>query len=182
MASDRRLLVAASILLLTGVFVVAATAFIWPRESRRLDLGSAEAFPAGSVTTFDFRDGRLLPARNGTLIANTAVHIVRLETGEILALSAKDPHLGCAVPWRHDGEIFVSDRIGWFINPCHGEAYDMAGIRVFGPSPRGLDRFGVEIESGRVIVDLDDFITGPASPGVIFTDGTPTPATNPMRR
>ena len=70
----------------------------------------------------------------------------------------KDPHLGCAVPYRPD---FVWDgRPGWFRNPCHGETFDMAGQRVFGPSPRGLDRIAIEVRDGAVYVDPNAITRG----------------------
>ncbi len=50
---------------------------------------------------------------------------------------------------------------GLFRNPCHGELFDMAGDRVFGPSPRGLDRFAIEVVNANVVVDLGDLTLGP---------------------
>lgn len=67
-----------------------------------------------------------------------------------LALWWKCPHLGCTVPWRSE---FVfpdpangQDKRGWFRCPCHGSTYDDAGVRVFGPAPRSLDRMQVTID------------------------------------
>lgn len=77
--------------------------------------------------------------------------------GAILALYQKCPHLGCSVPWRDDysyedpdsGESYK----GWFLCPCHGSTYTMAGRRVFGPAPRSMDTFEVIIEDGKITVD-----------------------------
>lgn len=171
----RRLLLAGALLLVAAIFAVATLAFLWPRESRSFDLGSLEQFAPGTVTTYNLRNGVPTLSPDGRVITNEAFHIVRLEDGDVRALSSKDPHLGCAVPWQPD---FTFDgRQGWFRNPCHGETYDIAGNHVFGPGPRGLDRFGVEIESGRVIVDLDELTLGPSRARVPSTDDTtPTPA------
>lgn len=88
-------------------------------------------------------------------------HVVRLDSGEVLALSARDPHLGCTVPYRPS--LIYNGREGWFHNPCHREIYDLAGYRVFGPQPRGLDRFHVEVVAGRVTVDLSRLQPGPTT-------------------
>jgi len=102
------------------------------------------------------------------------LHLVRLHAGEVLALWARDPHLGCTVPYRPTYQF--DGREGWFRNPCHGETYDLAGYRVFGPTPRGLDRFHVEVVDGRVIVDLSRLELGPTRlpPGYEFETGGTT--------
>ena len=125
-----------------------------PSERHLIDLGSAERFAPGSVTSFP----------------ELGFHLVRLETGEFLALYIVDPHLGCKVPWRPD--FVFAGKKGWFRNPCHGETYDMEGKCWFGPCPRGLDRFPTKIEGGKVLVDLSTLIQGPTRPGA---QGTPTP-------
>jgi cytochrome b6-f complex iron-sulfur subunit len=69
-----------------------------------------------------------------------------------LALWWKCPHLGCTVPWREtfsftDPQTGASAQ-GWFRCPCHGSTYTMAGVRVFGPAPRSMDRMEVTIDGG----------------------------------
>ena len=68
----------------------------------------------------------------------------------LLALWWKCPHLGCTVPWK---ETFVwpdpvtgQDTRGWFRCPCHGSTYTDAGVRVFGPAPRSLDRMELSVD------------------------------------
>jgi cytochrome b6-f complex iron-sulfur subunit len=72
-----------------------------------------------------------------------------------LALWWKCPHLGCTVPWRPN---FVwpdpatgQEEQGWFRCPCHGSTYDNAGVRVYGPAPRSMDRFELTIDSSKRI-------------------------------
>jgi cytochrome b6-f complex iron-sulfur subunit len=76
-----------------------------------------------------------------------------------LALWQKCPHLGCTVPWRDnftftDPATGVSKR-GWFRCPCHGSTYNDAGVRVFGPAPRPMDRMDLTIDpaSKRITVN-----------------------------
>jgi cytochrome b6-f complex iron-sulfur subunit len=63
-------------------------------------------------------------------------------------------HLGCKVPWCESSQ--------WFECPCHGSRYNRWGEFRGGPAGRGLDRFAVTVEDGRVIVDTSVIIEGPS--------------------
>jgi cytochrome b6-f complex iron-sulfur subunit len=83
-----------------------------------------------------------------------------------LALWWKCPHLGCTVPWRETFS-FVDpatgqDKRGWFRCPCHGSTYNDAGVRVFGPAPRSMDRMQLTIDpsSGRISVNTGSITKG----------------------
>ena len=76
-----------------------------------------------------------------------------MEAG-VVALYQKCPHLGCRVPQC------VSSQ--WFECPCHGSQYNRVGEKKAGPAPRGMDRWGVEISNGSVIVDTSVAFNGPA--------------------
>ncbi len=73
--------------------------------------------------------------------------------GGLLALWQKCPHLGCTVPWN--AGFSFQGRTGWFRCPCHGSTYTReGGVLVFGPAPRSMDRFRLEVqEDGSVAVD-----------------------------
>ena len=45
--------------------------------------------------------------------------------------------------------------------PCHGSKYRLNGEYYGGPASRGLDRFPVTIEGGKVMVDTGDVQEGP---------------------
>jgi cytochrome b6-f complex iron-sulfur subunit len=71
--------------------------------------------------------------------------------GGVLALWQKCPHLGCTVPWRSDFEFQA--RKGWFRCPCHGSTYTReGGVIVFGPAPRPLDVFPIEVQDGGSLI------------------------------
>jgi cytochrome b6-f complex iron-sulfur subunit len=76
-----------------------------------------------------------------------------MEAG-IAVLWQKCPHLGCRVPQC------VSSQ--WFECPCHGSQYNQAGEKKAGPAPRGMDRFGVEINGQNVVINTGLQINGPA--------------------
>ncbi len=71
----------------------------------------------------------------------------------IVALYQKCPHLGCRVP-----ECKTSQ---WFECPCHGSQYNRVGEKKGGPAPRGMDRFGVSVNNGMVIIDTGAVFGGP---------------------
>ncbi|MDQ1436522.1 MAG: cytochrome b6-f complex iron-sulfur subunit [Acidimicrobiaceae bacterium] len=71
----------------------------------------------------------------------------------VVALYQKCVHLGCRVPWCSASQ--------WFECPCHGSKYNRVGEKTGGPAPRGLDRFGVSVDGGVVVVDTKQVIQGP---------------------
>ena len=71
----------------------------------------------------------------------------------VVALYQKCPHLGCRVP-----ECKTSQ---WFECPCHGSQYNRVGEKKGGPAPRGMDRFGVSVNNGMVIIDTGAVFGGP---------------------
>lgn len=171
----------AATMLVLGIIAAGLLACRGDVDDEGFDAGSVEDFPPGSVTTILYGEGRELgrgadgasPGVQDRPEDSIVFHLVHLEDGEFRALSAKDPHLGCTVPWRP--EFQFEGQTGWFRNPCHGETYDITGRRVFGPSPRDLDRYPVEVRDGRVIVTLSEDALILGEPGVSSAPGaTPT--------
>ena len=87
----------------------------------------------------------------------------------VIALSKICPHLGCRPnPCLEDW---------WMRCPCHQSRYDRLGIKAagegFGPAPRGMDRFAVEVDQeGVLTIDMGKVILGPqpiplGQPGLI---------------
>lgn len=155
---------------------------IWPADADgefgpEIVVGRVADFPVGEVVTFRYStEGELLQRPDVRTSPNTRTifHVVQVTPGEFLALYAKDPHLGCMVPWLPEYE--VAGETGWFLNPCHGERYNIRGERVFGPAPRGLDRFSVTLRGELVVVDLSDLQEGPRTPPPEGLKGEATPA------
>jgi cytochrome b6-f complex iron-sulfur subunit len=71
----------------------------------------------------------------------------------LMALYQKCVHLGCRVPFCQQSQ--------WFECPCHGSKYNHAGEYRLGPAPRGMDRFRLIVEGGRVKVDTSLIVLGP---------------------
>ena len=87
----------------------------------------------------------------------------------VRALSQRCPHLGCRPnPCIEDG---------WFHCPCHQSRYDRLGIKaageLFGPAPRGMDRYAISVDSAGVLtIDTAHVTLGPlpvalGQPGLI---------------
>ena len=94
--------------------------------------------------------------------------IAQPETGHPVALYTYDPHpifreWGCEVRWNPD-MVYPTDSPnstrGVFMDPCGGSIYDMTGHRLFGPSPRDLDSFHVDVSDTTTTVDTRSLICG----------------------
>ena len=146
-----RLKVYASIAALGGAVVVVVAllavfiAFAWPttgigNPTTRINAGAVSRFQVG--TPVQFPEGKFW--------------LVKQEDGSFIALSWKSTHRGCTVHWR-ENFVFTDpkdgqSKRGWFRDPCSGATWDVNGLRVFGPAPRDLDRFPVEVVRGKVYV------------------------------
>lgn len=161
---SRRGLLALALSLAMLALVVTAVAFVWPGRPRPVP---PVLLNAGLVDDLQVNE----PVRN----LEGSFWLVKLESGEILALSQRSTHLGCTVPWRSDFEF--QGRKGWFRDPCSGATWDLDGTLVFGPAFRGLDRYPLRIEDGRILVDTSTLICGPgalvARDGCVMSAATP---------
>lgn len=85
--------------------------------------------------------------------ANQPPVLAGMEAG-LVALYQKCPHLGCRVPTCATSQ--------WFECPCHGSQYNRVGEKKGGPAPRGMDRFGVSLTNGVLVIDTSSVFIGPA--------------------
>ncbi len=151
--------------------LVAALIFAWPSVS----------LPAGQ---FEIGAGALpAPGDDPYFVAEGRFYLVNLEPGAgahqgfgesdheggLLALSTINPWppaargagIGtrCDLLWRANFLFQGSD--GWFRDRCAGSTFTIAGIRVFGPSPRSMDTLAVTVRGdGSVVVDSSSVIPG----------------------
>jgi cytochrome b6-f complex iron-sulfur subunit len=146
-------------------FGAACLAFLWPQAG----VGFGAVIPIGSTADVDtkisegggfayYPEGRMWvthypAAALGAARGVYAQELPGMEAG-YTALYQKCVHLGCRVP-----ECKTSQ---WFECQCHGSQYNRNGEKKGGPAPRGLDRFPLTVEGGRVSVDTGIIIIGPA--------------------
>jgi DNA-binding CsgD family transcriptional regulator len=121
--------------------------------------------------------------------------------GSITAFFDRDPHTGCAVPWKADQEFgdwyrvtsvdrapqaeeYVARQTGAYRDGCGGWMYAKDDARkVFGAPARGLDGFPVDVRGGTAVVDLTSVILGlcsePAHSGDCSRPGEPRTVSAP---
>jgi nitrite reductase/ring-hydroxylating ferredoxin subunit len=118
--------------LITGVRYMRPNVLFEP--ATRFALGRADDVPVGGVLD--------LPKRK--------LFLVRAESG-FYAMSSVCTHLGCMV--RHQKDPGASEA---FFCPCHGSRFDVEGEVLGGPAPRPLDRVRLEIDGGKLVVDVSE--------------------------
>lgn len=144
-----------------GSFGVAMLGFLWPLKVE----GFGGVIPIGSPQAIldGIAEGNghfAVPAGKMYLVPYDPARDADSQYAEItggepfMAIYQKCVHLGCRVPW--------CDSSGWFECPCHGSRYNGWGEYQFGPAPRGLDRFPLQVVEGVVMVDTGTVVTGPA--------------------
>ena len=69
-----------------------------------------------------------------------------------------DPRLETVPP------LFAGER-GGFLDPCGDSRWLLSGERVFGPAPRGLDRFPLAEGGSALLIDLGRVLLGACSDG-----------------
>jgi cytochrome b6-f complex iron-sulfur subunit len=146
-------------------FGAACIAFLWPKLSggfgSKITVGTVDDVIGnirGNKNFFYLPEGRawLTEYPKDALPKAKKVYAPPVYAGMeagVNALYQKCPHLGCRVP-----ECLSSQ---WFECPCHGSQYNRVGEKKGGPAPRGMDRFGVQIISGNVVVNTGQVFPGP---------------------
>jgi menaquinol-cytochrome c reductase iron-sulfur subunit len=120
------------------------------RDPPRLwrQVGPVDSFKVNEISEVTFDDSSSLPWAG--LTSKTAAWLHRKSEGEFVAYSVNCSHLGCPVRWEAEAKLFMC--------PCHGGMYYENGSVAAGPPPRGLTRYPVRVQDGRVEV-----LSSPAS-------------------
>ena len=145
-----------------GFFGMSSLSFLWPKLTggfgTKINAGDYEDIlskvgPDGGFIPLFIPEGRFyLTYYEGTGDAPVYTAINAVDT-KLQALYRKCVHLGCSVPKCDSSKLFEC--------PCHGSKYRLHGEYYQGPAPRGLDRFPVTIEDGKVMVDTGSLQEGP---------------------
>jgi Rieske Fe-S protein len=177
--SFMRRMVGAGVGILSLEFVGGSIAFLWPRATEGFgvehEVGTLDEINANFPTwahgqPIEFRPARAflvnVPAAKAMALGED-VSLPDPAASEILALWRKCPHLGCMIPKACESR-------SRFQCYCHQSTYNILGEKLeLGPAARGMDRFPVRIDSGVVVVDTRELITGPPKGVVTFTDPHP---------
>ena len=86
--------------------------------------------------------------------------VVKLASGEMLALYDRDPLTGCTVPW--DPNYVMLGITGWFRDACSRSVYDLQGGCFEGACVIGMNRLSIkEDTTGDFVVDMNNGGAGP---------------------
>jgi Rieske Fe-S protein len=172
---------AAGFLILAAEWVGGTIGFLWPSTAiarSRVRVGTLDELAFANPD---------LPVREGfpVYVEAAKAFVVVVEPGRgftagedrtgsgsgvnVIALSKVCPHLGCRPnPCLEDW---------WMHCPCHQSQYDRLGIKAagdgYGPAPRGMDRFAVDVDGAGVLtIDTGRIVLGPlpvaiGQPGII---------------
>ena len=83
------------------------------------------------------------------IVSQKVIYITHDTNGQLRALSAVCPHLGCTVQWMASQNKFVS--------PCHGASFAPDGALLGGPAARVMDSLDTMVRNGRLMVRYQYF-------------------------
>lgn len=99
----------------------------------------SKVFPVGFPSDFGDNTVTTLKARK--------VFVLR-DGNSFMAISMVCQHLGCAVHWSKEKNVFEC--------PCHGSKYYRNGVNFAGPAPRPLYHFDITLkDNGKLVVDTN---------------------------
>lgn len=75
---------------------------------------------------------------------NEPIYVVRLQSGDIIAVSALCTHFRCVLNWNFDGQVFSC--------PCHDGTFNSVGEVMSGLPSKALKTFDVEVRRGEVLI------------------------------
>jgi quinol---cytochrome c reductase iron-sulfur subunit, bacillus type len=144
------------------------------QKQHKVDLGPLSEFPLGEwyITTFvsDPKQGEV--SRQTAFIRNNGPVTdpkTKQQVPSFTIISNRCTHLGCPTQangpsgsilgkptvFEHtsNGKVRLEPVVpAGYGCPCHGSQFDVEGNRIAGPAVRALDRYGFEIDNGRLIL------------------------------
>lgn len=146
---------------LIGAFISAALAVPIVAYVTSPSLKKAEAtewIPVGRLDEFEAETpsnaGFSVTKRDGWVerTQKKAVWVVRHGSDDVTVFNPRCTHLGCAVDWKPDQQLFVC--------PCHSGQFAIDGNVEGGPPPRSLDTLPAKVEEGQLFVQYKEFKLG----------------------
>jgi nitrite reductase/ring-hydroxylating ferredoxin subunit len=116
-----------------------------------VDVGRAEALPIRAMRAMAARGSTLtynLPTSDGVYIDRVYEVILARYQGRVYAFSLSCPHQRTALRWVSDQEEFEC--------PKHHSKYRPDGTYISGRATRSMDRYALQIQGGKVLVDYSE--------------------------
>ena len=117
--------------------------------------GTAEAPPHSAAVVAPADE---VEAAGVLLVPSHDLYVVNTDA-ELVGIARRDPNDGCTITYlapefRIDNPL-VSTEATRFVNPCHGDEYDIAGTHLAGRGEQPLTRIPLLVFNGLVAIDLD---------------------------
>lgn len=160
----RRVVVSVCAALVVAVSAVAISDYLGQERSDLATEGPIDP------TVVDIGPAELLPPGDETVLEVPGVFVLRTTDGEITAFSRRAPKQGCRLMLATKLQDITLDPEAVFHDPCHGQNFDRDGRSIGGPGVRGMYRYEVITDSGRILVDLSLARPGPYIEGIEGAD------------
>lgn len=146
--AGRRTFLRDGLMAIAALTVIAGDAA--PLHALARDYATGLAGDGTGTVTYD------VPAADGATIDRANRLILVRYRGMVHAFNLECPHRGTMVTWEPQN--------GRFYCPKHKSTFQPEGTRIQGKAPRGLDRYAVRLEGGKVVVDTAAAIDGEKDP------------------
>lgn len=98
----------------------------------------------------------------GGALRNNNFRLFLVDTADegVIALSDRDPFLGCRIVYladqsEDDRESMATHEDAEFFDPCHGSEYDINGGYLSGPSEESMRRISIKVIGRFVVMDAN---------------------------
>jgi len=133
-------------LISSALSLPAAIYLFWPLRARKnadwVEAADVAQLPLQTPEQVVFRRNRV----DGWKITSekTSAWVVKMSDKDVFAFMPQCTHLGCGYRWDQSHKNFLC--------PCHTLTFGIDGTVLSGPAPRPLDRYGVRVENGKLLI------------------------------
>lgn len=113
--------------------------------------------PVGNVSDFPVGETKLISFQNpfteewDGATAKIPAYVRHSAANEFTVFAINCAHLNCPVRWFSESQLFMC--------PCHGGVYYADGSRASGPPERGLFKYPLRVENGKLLIEAGQMPT-----------------------
>ena len=112
-------------------------------------VGNVSDFPVGETKLISFQNP-FTEAWDGAT-AKIPAYVRHSAANEFTVFAINCAHLNCPVRWFSESQLFMC--------PCHGGVYYADGSRASGPPERGLFKYPLKVENGKLLIEAGQMPT-----------------------